>query len=333
MKAIQLTGFSIAQLQPAELPIPQPARGEVLIQVKAVSLNYIDGALATGKYPVKPAFPHIPVADGAGVIAAVGEDVTGWQPGDRVVSHFIQQWLGGINTPATNAARTGISVPGMLAEYVVLPAYALLAIPAFLSFEEAASLPIAGVTAWNSLIETGGVTAGQTVLTQGTGGVSLFALQVAKMVGARVIATTGSPEKEAQLKAAGAWEVLNYKTNPQWVQQVLELTGGKGADATIDVAGTVNESAAAVKLGGYVGLTGFLADTSIQLNLLPVISRAIRLQGLSVGSKASFSNFLQALERTNTRPFTSRIFPLAETQEAYHYFQSGKHFGKVIIQP
>lgn len=332
MKAIYLNGFSIEQLQLTETAVPEPGPDEVLIKVEAVSLNYADYALVTGNYNSKATFPRIPVADGAGTVAAVGSNVSQWKKGDRVVSHFVQRWQSGKNTPATNDLRTGIFTQGMLAEYVVQPQFALVAIPDGFSFEQAASLPIAAVTAWNGLFNYANLTKGQTLLTQGTGAVSLFALQFARATGAKVIATTGSPEKEQQLRELGAWEVINYK-QPNWVQQVRELTGGLGVDSTLDVSGDINSSVAAVKLTGFVGVVGFLNGLQSKIDLQPVIVNAITLQGFSVGSKADFENMLQSMVVNNIRPVIDRRFNIAQTQDAYRYFVSGKHFGKVIIAP
>lgn len=332
MQAIELAAFGIDNLRLVERPTPQPGPGELLIRIEAVSLNALDLMLVRGHYNPQLAFPHTPVADGSGTVTAVGAGVADWQPGDRVISHFIQNWLQGPPTASVMQARLGVTRPGMLAEYVVLPATGVVRTPAHLSAAEAATLPVAGLTAWAGLVEYGQLRAGQTVLTQGTGGVSIAALQIAKAAGARVIATTGSDDKIARLKALGADEVLNYRTTPDWPAQVKALTNGEGVDITIDVVGTsIGQSLQTIRAGGLVGFVGLLGGVEARFDVVQAFMSFARLQGYQVGSRLMFENYVRALEVSDSRPVIDRTFPLAETVAAFRHLEEAAHVGKVVI--
>ena len=333
MKAIQLKGTGIEHLTSVDLPQPEPGPGEVMVKVAAVSLNALDLFYAKGLYKSTRPLPVIAVADGAGTVVATGSGVTEWKPGDKVVSHFVQQWQQGPNLPYTNHIRTGLQTQGMLAEYVCQPEYAWVAAPSSYSFAEAATLPIAGLTAWTGLINYGGLACGQTVLTQGSGGVSLFALQIAKAAGARVIATSGSDAKLERLGQMGADALINYKQYPEWHKEVRRLTNGTGVDITLDIAGgqTLMQSALSVKLNGLVGMVGFLDNTVTQVDILPLINGYVRLQGFSVGSRESFRHFIQAIELHGIRPVIDKTFPIEDTQAAYRHMYNGAYFGKIVI--
>jgi NADPH:quinone reductase-like Zn-dependent oxidoreductase len=334
MKAIQQVAFGLEGLQIKEIPAPAPAPHEVLVKIEAAALNYLDVALANGTYSKKPALPRIPASDGAGVVAAVGDNVSQWKTGDKVVIQYNQLWQNGQATPATNHIRTGVNVPGMLAEFAVIPEYALVRMPVNLTSTEAATLPVAGVTAWTGLMGYAGIKAGQTVLTQGTGGVSLFALQIALAAGAKVIATSSNPEKLKKLEQLGAHEVIDYKKYPNWHEEVRRLTGGNGVQATLDIAGaaTIENSVKSAAFNGFVGLVGFIAGAQLPLDLFTIVNSYIRLQGYSVGSLQSFRELVNAIEVNNIHPVVAAVFPLSRAQEAFKYMGSGNYFGKVVVE-
>ena len=219
MKAVQIKQFGVEHLAIADLPVPKPAKGEVLVRMKAAALQYLDLIAINGAVMPDLKLPHIPVSEGAGIVEETGEGVSKWKPGDRVMIHFVQEWIGGDPHPSTNAIRTGLQAQGTLTEYICISAEALVRSPINLTDEEASTLPVSGLTAWTNLVTLAGIRAGQTVLTQGTGGVSLAALQFAKAAGAKVIATTGSDDKREKLKQLGADEVINYKTNKNWSEE------------------------------------------------------------------------------------------------------------------
>ncbi|WP_161964019.1 zinc-dependent alcohol dehydrogenase family protein [Chitinophaga flava] len=335
MKAVQLKSFGIDQLMVEEREIPALQANEVLVNIKAVSLNYLDLIMVNGSFNKNVAFPYTPASDGAGVVTAVGAGVTRWKPGDRVVIQYVQNWTKGRIDAESNAVRVGWQIPGVMAEFVSIPEHGLVKAPENLSFEETATLPIAALTAWYALIEQAGLRLGQTVLTQGTGGVSLFALQIAKAAGARVIATTSSDEKAARLKALGADAVINYRQYPEWHQQVKALTGGEGVDITLDVAGeqTIGQSLLSVKEHGYVGTAGFISGTALPLDIMQhqINMNFIRIQGLAVGSAESFNAMNRAITINNIHPVIDKIYPLSQVQDAYRRLESGQHIGKVVI--
>jgi NADPH:quinone reductase-like Zn-dependent oxidoreductase len=230
--------------------------------------------------------------------------------------------------------RTGMQTSGTLAEYTVQPQNTLVRTPSNLTDEEAAALPVAGLTAWASLVTQANIKAGQTILIQGSGGVSLFALQIAKAFGLKIIATTGSKEKEQKLKSLGADAIINYKDFPEWSSEVKRLNNGTGVDVTLDVAGneTINQSILSVKEHGYVGLIGMMSGTNLSINVLPLIMNYIRLQGYSVGNAQELNELVNAIEKNNIKPVVDSIFPINQTQEAFLKLKSGKAFGKIIIK-
>ena len=328
----ELKGVDGIVLNPGR-PTPTPAPGEVLIKVRATSLNYRDLVVASGHYPssIKPAV--IPLSDGAGEVAAAGAGVSEFKVGDRVAGTFFQGWLSGAICAETTGQALGGAVDGMLAEYVVLPQNGAIGVPSHLSFEEAATLPCAGLTAWNAVVETGRIRAGETVLLLGTGGVSLFALQFAKMHGARTILTSSNNEKIARAKALGAEMLINYREKPDWDQEVLRLTSGRGADLVVEVggAGTLERSIRSVRVGGTIALVGLVAGLG-QIDPLPIIGRAIRLQGIYVGSREMFAAMNRAITQAQLRPVVDRVFDFDAAKPAYAYLASGAHFGKVIVR-
>lgn len=335
MKAVQLTAFGTEHLVISDIPMPSLKANEVLVNIKAVSLNYLDWIVLNGTFNKKLVFPYIPASDGAGVVAAVGADVTSWKPGDRVVMQYVQNWTKGKVDPDINAVRVGWQTPGVLSEYTAVPEHGLVKVPVNLSFEEAATLPIAAVTAWYGLIEQAGLRPGQTVLTQGAGGVSLFALQIAKAAGAKVIATTSSDEKAVRLKALGADAVVNYRLHPEWHEQVRALNGGEGVDITMDVAGaaTIGQSLLSVKENGFVGTAGFIAGPELLLDIHQhrINLNFIRIQGLAVGSAESFAALNRAIEVNDIHPVIDSVFTMEQAREAYLRLESGQHTGKIVI--
>jgi NADPH:quinone reductase-like Zn-dependent oxidoreductase len=333
MKAYRLHAFGGPDsIKCDELPTPEPGPGQVRVRVRATSLNFRDLMVSKGVYNPKLKLPLIPLSDGAGEVTALGDGASRFRVGDRVVAAFMPGWSDGPPTEEKARSAQGADVQGMLAEEVVLPEAGLLPVPAHLSFEEAATLPCAAVTAWNALVETGGIRPGDSVLVQGTGGVSIFALQFARQAGARVIATSSSEAKLARVRELGAAELINYRTTPAWDKRVRELTSGQGVDMIVEVggAGTLPLSTRAVKLGGYIALIGVLTGAG-EFNPIPVLMKNIRLQGIFVGSVQMFASMLKAVEVSQLRPVIDRVFPFDQAIPALKYLESGAHFGKVVI--
>jgi NADPH:quinone reductase-like Zn-dependent oxidoreductase len=325
--------FSLDNLRLAERPDPRPGHGQVLIKVRAVSLNYRDLLVVKGVYNPKLPLPLIPFSDGAGEVVAVGDGVTRVRVGDRVAGIFMQQWLAGDIDDRGARSALGGDLDGMLAELVVLSEDGVVPIPEHLTFEEGATLPCAAVTAWHAVVESM-VRPGDTVLILGTGGVSLFALQFARLAGARVIATSGSDEKLERVKQLGASDGINYRAVPEWDRPVRELTARTGVDLVVEVggAGTLPRSLRAVRVGGQISLIGVLSGGAGEVNPLPVVMKKVRLQGIFVGSRAMFEAMNRAIALHRLQPVIDRVFPFAEAREALHYLESGAHFGKVCIR-
>ena len=322
----------IEAVQPAERPEPRAGFGEVLIKVKAVSLNFRDLSVARGAYGKGMKKNVIPCSDGAGDIVAVGPGVTRVAVGDRVAGIFMQSWLAGGPDEEKARSAMGGAIDGMLAEYVVLRQDGVVKVPEHLSDEEASTLPCAAVTAWNALITSGGLKAGDTVLTLGTGGVSIFALQFSKMSGASVISTSSSDEKLARVCSMGATGLINYKTTPDWEKPVRTMTG-LGVDHIVEVggAGTLEKSMKAVRSSGTISLIGVLTGGSGEVNPRLILMKSIRVQGIYVGSREMFEQMNRAITLHKLRPVIDRVFPFADAVAAYHHMESGAHFGKIVI--
>ena len=324
---------TIDDLALVEEAAPEPRRGEVLLRMKAWSLNYRDLMVATGRYGVAGTRPNlVPLSDGAGEVIAVGADVRRVKVGDRVCPTFMQGWIGGEVIAEARSRALGGGVDGVLAEQVVASEQDLVLIPPHLSFEEAATLPCAAVTAWNALFGEKRLQPGETVLVLGSGGVSVFALQLALAAGARVIATSSSDAKLARLRALGAAEGINYRETPEWQDAVRALTGGRGADHVVEVggAGTLPRSIAAARIGGQVTLIGVL--TGGQIDPAPIMRRNITLRGIFVGPREMFAAMNGAIAQHRLRPEIDKVFAFGQAREAYRHLQAAAHVGKVVIR-
>jgi NADPH:quinone reductase-like Zn-dependent oxidoreductase len=325
-------GKGIEAVQRGERPDPQCGPGEVLVKVRAVSLNFRDLSVARGGYGKGTKQNVIPCSDGAGEVIAVGSGVTRVAVGDRVAGIFMQAWLAGEPSEVKAHSAMGGAIDGMLAEYVVLNQDGVVKFPDHLTFEEASTLPCAAVTAWNALAVSGRVRSGEAVLTQGTGGVSLFALQFSKLLGARVIGTSSSDEKLARASALGLNDGINYKTTPDWEKPVRQLTG-IGVDHIVEVggAGTLEKSMKAVRYGGTISLIGVLTGGTGEVNPRLILMKNIRVQGLYVGSREMFESMNRAISLHKLRPVVDRVFPFTDAPAAYRHMESGAHFGKIVI--
>ena len=333
MKAFEIQNtFGLDSLTLTEQSEPSPGSGQVLIKLRAASLNYRDLVTVKGLYNPKQPLPLIPLSDGVGEVIAVGENVTRVKTGDRVAGTFFQKWLCGTITQEKAQSALGGAVSGLLAEYVVLHEDGVIHLPEHLTDEEAATLPCAAVTAWNALIISGNVKAGDTVLIQGTGGVSLFALQFAQLVGARVIATSSSDEKLERVRQMGATETINYKQTPDWGKKAYEITGGVDHVVEVGGAGTLNESLKAVTHGGQISLIGVLTGGKGEISTAAILMKNVRVQGIYVGSREMFEDMNKAIALHKIRPVCDRVFPLESARAALEYMESGKHFGKICIQ-
>lgn len=326
--------FGLDHVRISERPVPVPGTGEVLIKMRAASLNSRDLGVIDGYYNPSLKLPFIPVSDGVGEVVGLGEQANRFKLGERVSGIFTQSWISGEPAQEGWASTLGNPLEGLLAEYVVLNEKGLVRVPDHLSDEEAASLACAGVTAWHAIVEEGKVKSGDTVLVQGTGGVSLFALQFAKLHGASVIVTSSSDDKLARAKALGADFGINYRSTPDWDKTVLELTHGRGADHVVDVGGaaTLNQSLQALRLGGQISLIGILSGASVEsFNIIEALQKKARLQAINVGSRDMFEAMNRAISQNALRPVIDRIFPFEQSVEALRYLAKGTHFGKVCI--
>jgi NADPH:quinone reductase-like Zn-dependent oxidoreductase len=329
---MEASAFSIDGLKLVERPVPKPRRGEILVHIKAASLNYRDLAILAQKYMANLALPYVPASDCCGEVVEIGEEVTRFKVGDRVTPVYTQGWHDGYPTPEQRTKRTlGAPLSGVLQEYVVVPSEEAVSVPANLSDREAATLPIAALTAWSTLQE-GGIKAGDTVLVQGTGGVALFALQFAKVMGARVIALSSSDEKLARARQLGADAGINYRATPDWGVAVKDATQGRGVDIIVETAGaTMDKSLGAVAFGGFIGIVGFVAGLKAEIPLRAVIGPMIRIQGIAVGSRARFEAMNRAIAQHKIKPVIDSTFPLEKAADAFRHMEQGKHFGKIVI--
>ncbi len=323
---------SLEALTLTERDDPQPGPEHVLIQMRAAALNYRDALVINGLYNPNHPLPMVPLSDGVGSVVAVGQNVTRVKPGDRVAGIFVQNWLSG-EMPG-GILTLGADMDGVLAQRVVLHQDGVVHVPAHLTDEEAATLPCAAVTAWNALMVQGTLKPGETVLVQGTGGVSLFALQFARLAGAQVIVISSSDAKLEQARLLGATEGINYKKIPDWDKEVLRLTGGRGVDYVVEVggAGTLSRSLNAVRTGGQVSLIGILSGISAEMSMLPILMKQVRVQGLYVGSRATFEQMNNAIALHKLKPVIDRVFPFEDAIGAFKYMEKGGHVGKIVIR-
>ncbi len=331
MHVWQISAFGIDSLEFAERPTPEPGPGEVLLKIHAVSYNYRDLLMVKGFYNPKLLLPRIPCSDGAGEVVAVGPGVATWKPGDRAAGIFMQNWLDGAATPARVKGALGGDIDGMLAEYVLLKESGLVAIPGHLSYEEAATLPCAAVTAWNALAAAE-LKPGATVLIQGTGGVSLFALQFARLMGARVLGTSGSDEKLERTRSLGLDAGVNYHQRPDWDHWALEQTGGEGVDLVVEVGGigTLPRSLQAIRMGGTIAQIGVLSGPADPLPLPLILHKQARIRGIYVGSRHDFEQMNRAVTLARLSPVLESS-PWSQAREVLKRMEQASHFGKLVL--
>ncbi len=334
MKAYEIQGsFGMDNLKCVERPDPAPGHGQVLVRMKAVSLNYRDLMMVRGHYNPRQPLPLVPCSDGVGEVVAVGEGVQRVGVGDRVATVFSQTWISGRPTAEKLSGTLGGPIDGTLSEMMVLDAEGVIPLPKDLSDVEGATLPCAALTAWSAMAELGDVSAGDTVLVQGTGGVSIFALQFALVLGARVIATSSNDAKLDRLRSMGAWATVNYADDPQWGKTVRRMTDGRGVDHIVEVggAGTLAQSLKAAAVGGTISVIGVLSGISSEFNIIPLLMQHLKLQGILVGSREGFERMNRAIEGHELKPVIDRVFDFDDVPEAFAYMASGAHFGKVCI--
>jgi NADPH:quinone reductase-like Zn-dependent oxidoreductase len=335
MRARQISSFGLQSLENVDLPTPVPAPGEVLVGIRAVSLNYRDLLMVKGLYNPRMRLPRIPCSDGAGEVLQVGPGVTAWRPGDRVSPIFMQNWLDGPHTRPRTRGALGGDIDGTLAEMIVVREDGLVAIPDHLSFQQAATLPCAAVTAWNAL-SAGDLKPGSTVLIQGTGGVSLFALQLARLRGARVLGISSSHEKLDRARSLGLDAGLNYRDNPEWDRWAMDQTGGEGVDLVVEVggAGTLARSLKSIRIGGTIAMVGVLSKGPSQnpdpFPVTSVLHRMARIHGIYVGSRRDFVELNRAISLSKLRPVFEE-FNWMQAREVFERMEQGSHFGKLVL--
>lgn len=334
MKAWQKQGIGLENLKMVDLEIPTPNDTQILIKVKAVSLNYRDKAIIDGIYlPELMSHHFVPVSDAAGEIVATGKSVTKFKIGDRVVSHLYTKWIDGAATEDYAPSAIGGPNNGGLSQYMLLEEEATVKAPDSMTYEEASTLPIAALTCWFSMVEYGKIKAGDTVLILGTGGVSVYATQMASALGARVIVTTSSDEKGERVKALGASDVINYVTHPDWAKEVLRITDGVGAQHIIEVVGgdNIDKSIEAVALQGNIYIVGFLKNMIAEVNLFSLLAKQAKVQGIYVGHRKAFDEMIRAFNQLNIKPVIDKVYSFDSAIDAYHHLAKGA-FGKIIIK-
>ena len=342
MRALMVTApWGIDNLKVVELPDPTPGAGEVLVRMKAVSLNYRDLLMIKGIYggraPTAPEDKIIPFSDGCGVVEAVGPGVTRVKAGDRVATLFFQDWISGRATPEKAATTLGFPIPGAGRELAAFSQEGVSKVPDFLTDQEVSTLPCAALTAWRALFVDGELEPGDTVVLQGTGGVSVFGLQFAKAAGLRTVITSSSDEKLERAKAMGADHLVNYRTTPDWSKPAREASGGAGVDFVMEVGGpgTIQQSMKAVRLGGHIAIIGLVAQADPALgafNTTSLIGNAARLQGVSVGSREMFEPMCKAIDLHRIHPVVDKVFPWTDAPAAFAAMEAGEHFGKIVLQ-
>ncbi|MEL6712890.1 MAG: NAD(P)-dependent alcohol dehydrogenase [Planctomycetota bacterium] len=326
--------YSKGELRLEERLVTQPGPLDVQVRMRALSINYRDRLIRDGTYPGGDMTGNVALSDGAGEVVAVGERVRELRPGDRVVGSFFQDWSAGPMPPNAMESALGGPLDGVASELVTLPERGWVRIPDTLGFAEAATLPCAGVTAWNALLLGDGIQPGETLLTLGTGGVSIFALQLAQLFGARVIVTSSDDEKLARAEELGAFETINYRKHPSWSNEVLERTGGRGVDRVVEVggAGTLEQSLASVRSGGTLALIGVLGGIGGRIDPVPVLMKAARLEGVLIGSRTMLADLVRAVDVHGLRPIVDRSFRFDRLPEALDAMAEGRHFGKIVVE-
>jgi NADPH:quinone reductase-like Zn-dependent oxidoreductase len=333
MKAWELSGFGLQNLRQMERPVPKPAANELLVRIDAVSLNYRDKLIYDGIYNPNLRFPVVQGADAAGEVVETGKQVKRFRVGDQVVTHYATRWLDGEPQGYESEHTLGNTISGALTEFLALDEEAFVAKPEYLTSPEASTLPVAALTAWMALVEKGQLKAGQTVLIQGTGGVSIFGLQLATALGAKAIVTSSSDEKLARAKALGAVHGINYSRRPDWEEAVLELTGQKGVDHVLEVVGgdNLSRSITATKTGGQISVIGILRGITSTIELWRVLQKQVVLRGIGgAGHRRAFEDMNKALAKFQLRPVIDAVYPFTDTLSAYHHLERGA-FGKVVI--
>lgn len=335
MKAYEIQKYGGPEgLRVVDRPMPDPGEHDVVVRIKAASLNFRDLVVVRGQYDRDPTPGRVPLSDGAGEVVAIGRAVTRFKAGDRVAGCFFQGWSAGRFQAEMHRTALGGSIDGVLLEQAKFHEEGLVHLPAEYSFEEGATLPCAAVTAWQSLVVRGQLIPGETVLLLGTGGVSIFGLQIAKSAGAKVIITSSSDEKLQRARKMGADAVINYKTTVDWGKAAASLAGNGGVDHVIEVggAGTFLQSVRACRFGGKIGLIGSLSGREAETHIFPIVTKSATVFGIYVGSREMFEGLNRALEQSKVRPVIDKVFPFESAPEAYHYMASGSHFGKVVIK-
>jgi NADPH:quinone reductase-like Zn-dependent oxidoreductase len=337
MRALSVQApWGLDEIKVIEAPDPVPGHGEVLVRMRAVSLNYRDLLMVSGMYGRMPAATGAitPFSDGCGIVEAVGPGVTRVQPGDRVATMFFQNWVSGPPTLAKLMSSLGSPIPGAGRELGVFSQEGVSKVPDFLTDQQVATLPCAALTAWRALFEDADLRPGDTVVLQGTGGVSIFGLQLAHAAGLRTLITSSSDEKLARAKAMGADHVTNYRTDPEWSQAVRAATSGVGADLIIEVGGggTIEQTMKAIKIGGHVAIVGVVGGLGGPFNTAALIGNSAKLQGLSVGSRDMFEAMCRLIELHGIQPVVDKVFPWTEAKAAFAAMQGGEHFGKIVLE-
>ena len=334
MKCIELqNGSGFEALKPVERATPKPGPGQILVRVRAASFNYRDVMIAGGGYAGRAKYPLIPLSDGAGEVVETGSGVSRVKPGDRVCGTFFQRWIAGPVRPDIQDAALGGTADGMLTDHALLDGEGVVPIPENFSYEEAATLPCAALTAWHGLVEAGGVRPGDAVLLLGTGGVSIFGLQFAKAAGARAIVVSSNEKKLGHARELGASEAINSKTEPEWQDRVRAATGGRGVDHVLDVTGgeTTAKSLASMRPGGHIAIIGARSGPGGELDRRQILQRGLKVSGINVGSRAMFEAMNRAIAANRMKPVIDRVFPFRDAVAAYREFATGRHFGKVVI--
>jgi NADPH:quinone reductase-like Zn-dependent oxidoreductase len=334
MKKYQVTpGEGLAGLKQSPYAVRAAGAHEVVVGIRAVSLNFRDLIIPKFNYAGE-AKPLVPCSDGAGEVLSVGPGVKRFKAGDRVAGIFFQTWIDGPVGPEETAAALGGGVDGVLAQQVVLNENGLVPVPPTYTYAEAACLPCAGVTAWNALFVEGGIKPGDTVLLQGTGGVSIWALQLAKAAGMRVILTSSSDDKLARVRQFGADDTINYKATPEWQNEALKLTGGRGVDLVLEVGGadTLKRSLVATRYGGTVAVIGGLSGFAGPFEVMPLLMGAKTMKGIYVGSRKMFEDLNRFVAAQKIKPVVDRAFGFEQARAAYDHLEAARHFGKVVIE-